>query len=249
MSITGPDDLAGLLKIGRIVGLTIQTMADAMKPGMTTAELDAIGAEFLAKNGARSAPQMTYNFPAVTCISINDAVAHGIPSPDRVIQPGDLVNIDVSAEMNGFIADSGASFPVPPVSDDIQRLCDHGQEALEAALSAVRAGQPINVIGGAVEEVAKRGGYRIIRELGGHGVGRKLHEPPHNIPNFYKKNARKKLKAGMVITVEPFLSTGRGKIYTDDDGWTLRTIDGALAAQYEHTIVITDGDPIRVTAV
>ncbi len=248
MSIQSENDLVKLLRIGRIVGLTLKAMQDALEPGMTTAQLDAIGAAFLKQHSARSAPQITYQFPGATCISINDEAAHGIPG-SRVIQPGDLVNIDVSAELDGFFADTGATMPVPPTSDEQQRLCDFTQAALDRALEAVTAGKPINVIGKAVETEARRGGYNIIRELGGHGIGRKLHEEPRNVPNFFTKRASHPLTEGLVLTIEPFLTTGIGRVVTADDGWTLKTPNGALAAQYEHTVVITKGKPILITAV
>lgn len=248
MTVESHEDLLGLLKIGRIVGLTLQHMQAAARPGMSTAELDAIGAAFLRQHGARSAPILAYNYPGHTCISINDEAAHGIPS-SRVIQPGDLVNIDVSAEMDGYWADTGGTVAMPPISPEKQRLCDYTRKALEAAISVVRAGQPINVIGKAVEAVARQGGYSIIRELGGHGVGRHLHEPPHAVPHHFVRRATQRLTEGMVLTLEPFLTTGAIHVKTEADGWTLRTTDGSLSAQYEHTVVITDEAPILVTAV
>ena len=248
MSIDNEGDLLALLRIGRIVGLTLQHMGEALQPGMTTAELDHLGALFLAQHGARSAPILTYKFPGHTCISINDEAAHGIPG-DRVIQPGDLVNIDVSAELDGYFADTGGSFAVSPVTRENQRLLDTARRALNAALEVVRAGQPLNVIGKAVEKVARPAGYSILRELGGHGVGRKLHEPPHAVPHYYHPRARQRLTEGMVLTIEPFLTTGASHVKTDPDGWTLRTVDGSLSAQFEHTIVITKDKPILVTAV
>ena len=248
MSIDSEQDLIGLMRIGRICGLALRHMQEALRPGMTTAELDAIGAEFLKKHGARSAPILAYNFPGHTCISVNDEAAHGIPG-ERVIQPGDLVNIDVSAELDGYWADTGATTPVPPVTPEKQRLCDATQEALAAAINAVRAGLPISVIGQAVEPVARRSGFRIIRNLGGHGVGRSIHEQPHAVPHYYERRARQRLTEGLVMTIEPFLTTGATTVKTDPDGWTLRTVDGSLSAQYEHTIIITKERPVLVTAV
>lgn len=248
MTVETEQDLLNLLKIGRIVTLTMQHMAKHLEPGITTRELDDIGAAYLEKHGARSAPVLTYNFPGVTCISVNEEIAHGIPG-DRAIQAGDMVNIDVSAELNGYFADTGGTYLVPPVQPEVQRLCDFTREALNTALSAVRAGQPLNVIGRAVESVAKRGGYAIIRELNGHGIGRRLHDEPRNVPHYYTPRARQTLKDGLVLTIEPFLNTGKGKIVTAPDGWTLKTTDGSISAQYEHTIVITKGEPILVTAV
>jgi methionyl aminopeptidase len=247
MSIESEKDLVALLRIGRIVALTIKTMADALRPGITTGELDAIGAEVLTQHGARSAPMITYNFPAYTCISINDEAAHGIPG-SRVVQPGDLVNIDVSAELHGFYADSGASYPVPPVSNAQRQLLAATKAALQHALDSVAAGRPINVIGKAVEAEARKGGFNIIRDLGGHGIGRKLHEEPRNVPNYYTKRASQPLRDGLVLTIEPFLTPGIGRIVTADDGWTLKTASGEPAAQFEHTVVITKGRPVLVTA-
>jgi methionyl aminopeptidase len=247
MTIESEKDLAGLMKIGRIVAQAVKEMQRALRPGITTAELDDIGAAFLASHGARSAPILTYKYPGHTCISVNDEAAHGIPG-DYVIQPSDLVNIDVSAELDGYFADTGASIQVEPYTEGKQRLCKYTKKALQAAINAVRDGEPLNVIGKAVESVAHPAGYSIIRELGGHGVGRALHEPPHAIPHYFVRGARQKLKEGMVITLEPFLTTGAIHIKTDPDGWTLRTPDGSLAAQYEHTVVITKGAPILVTA-
>lgn len=248
MSIENEQDIVNLLKIGRIVGLTVQHMGAALQVGMTTAELDAIGAAFLAEHGARSAPILTYKFPGHTCISINDEAAHGIPG-DKVIQAGDLVNIDVSAELDGYYADTGSSFAMSPVTPEKQHLLDTTRQALQAAIGVARAGQPLNAIGKAVESVAKPAGYRIIRELGGHGVGRGLHEPPHAVPHYYNRRARQKLKEGMVLTLEPFLTTGAIHVKTQPDGWTLKTTDGSLAAQFEHTVIITKDAPILVTAV
>lgn len=247
MSIESERDLEKLLAIGRIVGMTVKTMADALRAGMTTAELDEIGAAYLQAHGARSAPQLVYNFPSATCISINDEAAHGIAG-DRVIQPGDLVNIDVSAELDGYFADTGASFPVEPIAPEWLRLCDYTRSALRRALEAARAGQPLNAIGRAVEKEAARGGYRVVRDLGGHGVGRHIHEKP-SVPNYYTKRASQRLEEGLVITIEPFLSPKADRVITADDGWTLRTPNGSRVAQYEHTIVITRGAPVLVTAV
>ncbi len=247
MSITSDKDLLGLMRIGRIVGLALKHMQEALEPGMTTAELDQIGAAFLKRHGARSAPILAYKFPGYTCISINDEAAHGIPGP-RVIQPGDLVNVDVSAELDGYWADSGGTVPVPPVTPRKQKLCDATHMALDVAIDAARAGQPFIAVGRAVEPVARKHGFHVIRELGGHGVGRHIHEKP-SVPNYYNRRAKGKFEEGMVLTLEPFLTTGAIHVYTAADGWTLKTTDGSLSAQYEHTVVITRGRPILVTAV
>ncbi len=248
MSITNETDLAALLKIGRIVGMTLKAMQEAVEPGMTTGDLDRLGEKLLREHGARSAPQVMYNYPGFTCISINDEAAHGIPG-DRVIQPGDMVNIDVSAELDGYYGDTGGSIAVPPVKPENQMLLDCTMDALQSALDAVSAGKPLNVIGKAVEASARKCGLNIIRELGGHGIGHRLHEEPRNVPNYFTKRAGQTLTEGMVLTIEPFLTPGSGRIYTADDKWTLKTVSGLPAAQFEHTVVITRGKPVLLTAV
>jgi methionyl aminopeptidase len=248
MSIESEEDLIGLKKCGRVVGLTLREMSRHVKPGITTGDLDRIGEEFLIKHGARSAPKLTYNFPGATCISINDEAAHGIPG-NRVIQPGDLVNIDVSAELDGYITDTGATFAVTPVSPTKQKLMDCTKAALSNAIAAARSGQSINVIGQAVEAQARRCGFTIIKNLAGHGVGRGLHEQPSMVLNYSSAREKRKLTEGLVLTIEPFLSTGADFVAEAKDGWTLKTPDGSLLAQYEHTIIITKGRPVVVTLV
>lgn len=247
MSIESEQDLAALKRIGRIAGLTLQEMRKHVRPGITTGELDEIGAETLARYGARSAPRVSYNFPGATCISLNEVAAHGIPD-DRVVQAGDLVNIDVSAELDGYFGDTAATIPVEPISDVARRLCRCTQNALERGLAAARAGQPLNGIGLAVEQVAEGCGYQIIRNLPGHGIGHQLHEKP-TVLNFYHPGMTERLTEGLVITIEPFLSLSADRVVDGDDEWALRTADGSLAAQYEHTIVVTHGEPLILTAV
>ncbi len=247
MTVENEQDLQGLKNIGRIIGLTIQHMAQHLRPGLTTAELDAIGAEFLTRHGAQSAPILAYNFPGHTCISINHEAAHGIPSPDRVIKAGDLVNIDVSAEKDGYWADSGASFSVPPYDPAKQKLLRVARRALDVAIQQARAGQPINMVGKAVEAYAKKQGFFVVRELSGHGIGRFIHESP-SVPHFYNPANKERFEAGMVLTLEPFIAMQPTRIEEGGDGWLLKT-NGTLVAQYEHTIVITNAQPILLTAV
>jgi methionyl aminopeptidase len=245
MTIDNATDLENLLRIGRICALTLQHMLDHVEPGMTTAQLDAIGAQFLKQHNARSAPILAYRFPGHTCISLNDEAAHGIPG-DRVIRAGDMINVDVSAELEGYWADTGASMPVPPVQPEYRRLCEFTKRARDRGISAARAGRPIHMIGKAVERVARQGGYTIIQSLTGHGVGRHIHEKP-SVFNFYQKRDREPLPEGLVITIEPFLTAGDGRLYTDPNKWTYRSMDGSVAAQFEHTVVITKEQPILVT--
>jgi methionyl aminopeptidase len=204
---------------------------------MTTAELDAVGAAYLAEAGAEPAPP-TVGFPAATCISVNDEAAHGIPGP-RVIEPGDLVNIDVSASLNGYYADSGASFPVGEVSGVRARLLRATAAALDAALERVRPGELLNGVGRAVQNVADDSGFLVVKNLCGHGVGGGLHEEPRAILNYYESADRRRFVEGQVMTVEPFLSTNSDRAIEGEDGWTLRTALGGLVAQFEHTVVVT----------
>ena len=240
-------DLDGMRAVGHAVALTIEAMRRQLRAGITTRELDDLGRAELIAAGSRSAPELVYGFPAATCISVNDEAAHGIPG-DRQVLDGDLVNIDVSAELDGYYADSGASFPVGTVTAEAQQLCDAAQEALRAALSGVRPGKLVNGVGRAVEKVARRRGFRVIRNLCGHGIGRSLHEDPRTLLNYYDPRDRRRFSDGLVLTVEPFLSTSADRALESDDGWTLRTDDGSLAAQYEHTVVVTRDGAELLTA-
>ena len=246
MTIENDDDLKKLRAIGRIVYETLILMRDRMEIGMTTLELDDIGRRNLERYGARSAPEVTYNFPGCTCISINDEAAHGIPS-DRRIEAGDVVNIDVSAELDGYFGDTGGTFPVPPVELRIEYLCQSTRKALRNAMAAARAGARINQIGQAIERVAQQTGFVAIKDLGSHGIGKSLHDEPHFIANFHDRYDERRLRAGQVITIEPFLSTGIAETTTAEDGWTLRTGPGNFSAQYEFTMVITKGKPLVMT--
>ena len=246
MSIDSEKDLEALRKIGRIVARCLEHMQSKLEPGMTTLELDNIGGEYLAAHGARSAPKLTYNFPGFTCISVNEEAAHGVPGP-KVLTAGDLVNIDVSAELDGYFADTGGSAIIPPESKLHQRICAAAKSALDAALLEARAGAKLNRIGRAIETEAHKNGFTVIENLGSHGVGRALHEEPGFIPGFYDKKDKRVLKKNQVITIEPFISSGARQVMESDDGWTLLTNRGIFTAQYEHTIVITDGMPLIMT--
>lgn len=248
MSIGSEKDLEALGRTGRVVALALREMKAFLRPGVTTQELDDVGRQVLERHGARSAPQLTYDFPGATCICVNDEVAHGIPG-DRVIQPGDLVHLDVSAELEGYFSDTGASVPVPPVAPEVHRLCLSAQRALKRAIATARAGRRFNTLGRAVEAEARRGGFKIIRNLAGHGLGRSLHEYPDGLVSFYNPADRRKFSAGLVVAIEPFLSTGATEAKKADDGWTEKTPDGSLTAQYEHTIVVTRKQPIILTRV
>jgi methionyl aminopeptidase len=246
MSIENENDLIALRKIGKIVAQCLQYMGAKLEPGITTLELDQLGQVFLEKHGARSAPQLVYNFPGTTCISVNEEAAHGIPGA-RIFGAGDLVNIDVSAELGGYFADTGGSFIIPPESNLKSNLCLATKRALEMAMRAAQAGKPLNSIGKAIEKEAHRSNLTVIENLGSHGVGRALHEEPDFIPGYYDPDEKRILRENQVITIEPFLSTGAREVFETGDGWTLATAKRYLTAQYEHTMVITKGKPLIMT--
>ncbi|MEQ8294390.1 MAG: type I methionyl aminopeptidase [Roseovarius sp.] len=246
MTITHEDELEGLRVIGRIVANTMQAMAKAMEPGMTTAELDGIGRNYLDAHGAEPAPEAVYGFPGATCISVNEEIAHGIPGK-RVIAAGDLVNIDVSASKDGYFADTGATFRVKPVAASLDRLCRDGKRAMQIGVAQVGAGRPLAGIGRAIEAFSSKRGYTLIRNLASHGVGRPLHEYPETIPTWAVKGERRRIDKGLVFTVEPFLSTGGLWAEERGDGWTLYAEPAAPAVQYEHTVVATERGALVVT--
>ena len=246
MTVTTEDELEGLKAIGRIVAQVLSAMGAAIQPGMTTLELDAMGRAMLEKEGARSAPELSYRFPGATCISVNEEIAHGIPGP-RIIRAGDLVNIHLSAEKDGYFGDTGASFAVPPVKSHVARLCRDGKRAMWEGIRAVKPGGRLNAIGDSIERFADKGGYTLIRNLASHGVGRSLHEEPEGISTWRDPSDRRVIREGQVFTIEPFLSMGGDFAAELDDGWTLISDPSAPTVQYEHSLVATKNGPVILT--
>jgi methionyl aminopeptidase len=246
MSIESADDWKGLRRAGRIAHLTLYALEAQVRPGVTTAGLDAVAARLFATHGARSAPAIIYGFPGAVLISVNDEVVHGIPGPRR-LAAGDLVKLDVTVEKNGYIADAARSVIVESGSDLATRLVACAREAFAAALAVARAGTKVNAISRAVETTVRARGFTVMRGLTGHGVGRAIHEAP-SVPNHYDPWQRDVLTDGLVLTIEPIISAGSARIRQDCDGWTTRTTDGSWAAHYEHSLVITRDRPIVLTA-
>lgn len=246
MTVSNEDDLTKLQEIGRIVANALEAMAAALEPGMTTAELDAVGRRYLENAGARSGPELVYDFPGATCISVNEEIAHGIPGSRR-IDAGDLVNIDISAEKDGVFADTGASFAVPPITNATKRLCRDGRRALWIGLRQVGANRPMGGIGEAIGKFAQKNGYTLVRNLASHGIGHSLHEEPKEIATWPDRSERRIMNEGLVFTVEPFLSLGAEWAQDGDDPWTLFSEPRALTVQYEHTVVATRNGPLVVT--
>ncbi|HUK26732.1 MAG TPA: type I methionyl aminopeptidase [Terriglobales bacterium] len=246
MSITSPEELEGMRAAGAVVRQMIAAMKDRVQPGVTTAELDEAGAAVMREQGARSAPAMVYGFPGTNCISVNDEAVHGIPGA-RVLREGDLVKLDVTVEKDGFMADAAVTVPVGEVSSQKRRLVRCAERAFARAAGVARAGARLSEIGRAVEAEVRADGFSVIRDLGGHGIGRTIHEEPR-VANYFDPAESQLLIEGLVITVEPIIAAGRGKVIVANDGWTIRTADRQPSAHYEHTLVITTGEPILLTS-
>lgn len=246
MSIESQEDLDGLRRAGRIVRICIERMKKAVRAGVTTAELDRIGGAALREHGARSAPRIVYGFPADMLISVNDEAVHGIPGP-RKLRDGDVVKLDVTVEKDGYMADAAITVPVGKVTEERRRMIAAARAGFEKAMEVAVAGNRVRDIGRAVEGEVERRGFRVVRELAGHGIGRTIHEPP-SIPSHYDGRMTQTLTEGLVITVEPIVAERSPKTVEDDDGWTVRTIDGGFAAHYEHTLVVTRDRPLLLTA-
>ena len=246
MSIETEADWNGLRRVGALVRTTLDALERGARPGVTTAELDRIAERLFAAQGARSAPAAEYGFPKTVLLSVNDEVVHGIPG-GRALQDGDVLKVDVTAELKGYVADAARTVLVGVPSETGRRLRDCVRAAFAKALPVARAGARVSEIGRAVEGEVLRRGFHVVPGLDGHGTGRAIHEPP-SVPNRFDPRQRDVLAEGMVITIEPIVSAGRASPVEDADGWTIRTSDGSLAAHHEHTLVVTRGRPILLTA-
>jgi methionyl aminopeptidase len=246
MTADSEKDIQALKAIGHICAETLRKMMAAARAGMTPRELDDLGRELLEAEGARSAPEVVYKYPGATCISVSPVIAHGIPGA-HVLGDGELIHIDVSAELDGYFSDTGASMWISRRSPEIHKLLEATKAALGKAVHAARAGRRLNEIGKTVQQEARKRGYNVIYELTGHGIGRGLHEEPGEVWNFYNPRDHRILKDGLVLAIEPFLTTGQGGIRQEHDGWSLRTADNAIATQFEHTIIVTKNEPIILT--
>lgn len=248
MSITNEAELTGMQKASKAVAHTLKQMVNYTRPGMSTKELDEYGAEILAGFGAKSAPYLTYGFPGYTCISVDNEFCHGIPSQHRILKEGDLINIDVSAELDGYWADNGSSFVLGNDIHEHQKLVNASKEILQKAISNIRGGVRIADIGHLIETEAKKRGYKVIKNLGGHGIGRSLHEQPNELMNYRNRFDKRRFRKNSVVAIETFISTTSTYATELSDGWTMVGDKGKYMAQHEHTIVVTDGQPIILTA-
>lgn len=247
MSISSEAELLGIRNISEIVGHTLKEMRAYARPGMSALELDEFGGSILQSKGANSAPRLTYNFPGWTCISVNHEVAHGIPTKDKIFKEGDLINIDVSAELDGFWSDNGGSFVLGEDIHQHNKLVEASKQILNKALRNIKGGVKISEIGRIIETEARKSGYTVIKNLAGHGVGRSLHEKPHQILNYCDRFNAERFRKNSVVAIETFISTASTLAVEQADGWTLLGNKGGFVAQHEHTIVVTDGHPIILT--
>jgi methionyl aminopeptidase len=246
MSIDHPEELEGLRRAGAVVAETLRELRPRVRTGVTTAELDDEAERIFQRHGARSGPRLDYDFPGTICISVDEEAVHGIPGPRR-LRAGELVKLDVTAELDGFYADACVTVPVGEVAPRERRLMSAAEAGLRRGIAAATAGAPLNAIGAAVERVVEARGFSVCAELTGHGIGRRIHEPP-TVSSVYDASAAEPLTDGLVITVEPIIAAGRGDVVGLPDGWTVRTRDGSPVAHAEHTIVITRGEPLVLTA-
>ncbi len=245
MSIESESDLYGMREASEAVAVTLKRMREYAKPGMSTYDLDHYGSSILKSFGARSAPKLVYKFPGCACICVNHEAAHGIPSKKRILQEGDLVNIDVSAELNGFFSDNGGSFVLGQDIQALMPLVQASKEILHKAIYQIKGGVKINEIGGLIDNEAKKLGFKVIKNLCGHGIGRKLHEAPSYVANYHDRQNLSRFKKNSVVAIETFISTKANYTSPNEDGWTEMT--NGFVAQHEHTIVVTDKEPIILT--
>ncbi len=246
MSIESAEDFEALKRAGVVVARALAAMRAAVAPGVRTVDLDAVAADVMAEHGARSAPRLVYRFPGTTCISVNEEAVHGIPGA-RALRDGDVVSLDVTVELDGYFADAAVTVAVPPASPVASRLIAAAEAAFWKGAAAARPGARVCDVGGAIEAEVQRWGFRTLRQLCGHGIGRTIHEPP-SVVNYYEPRLHDRLAEGQVIAMEPIVSTRTRRSRTLPDGWTVVSADGGLAAHYEHTIVITAGEPVLLTA-
>ncbi len=247
MSITKESELTGMKEVSEAVANTLRLMREYAQIGMSTKELDEYGGSVLKSYGAVSAPNKTYDFPGHTCISVNEEAAHGIPSQYKILKESDLVNIDVSAELNGFWSDNGGSFVLGKDLYKHQPLVDASRNILKTAISQIKGGVKIADIGHIIESEARKSGFKVIKNLAGHGVGRSLHEDPENILNYRVRTNRERFKKNTTVAIETFISTKSTVAVQLEDGWTLVGDKGGFVTQHEHTILVTDNKPVILT--
>jgi methionyl aminopeptidase len=245
MTLKSPQEIAKMRAAGRIVAQALDAMRQAVRPGITTSELDRIGEQFIREAGAKPSFKGLYGFPGTVCVAVNEQVVHGIPGK-RTLREGDIISLDTGAELQGWHGDATITVPVGKIDEETAQLVQVTYEALMAGIAQCRPGKRIGDIGNAIQTYGETRGYGIIRQYVGHAIGRKIHEEPQ-VPNFGSPGTGAMLRKGMVLTIEPMLTIGTYETHTLADQWTVVTNDGKRAAQFEHTVAITDGDPEILT--
>lgn len=230
----------------RISAGALRVAGEAVRPGISTWEIDKIAYDYIRSQGAQPNFLHLYGFPATACISVNDEVIHGIPSKKKILKPGDIVSIDLGAKINGFNGDNAATFAVGEISEETQKLLDATRESLYEAIKVAVVGNKLGDIGNAVQTYCEERGYGVVREYTGHGVGKELHEDP-SVPNYGKAGRGVRLCAGMTLAIEPMINLGTAKIFVMPDGWTVKTRDAKPSAHFEHTVAITNDGPVILT--
>lgn len=244
-----PREIDLMARGGAVIGALFAELRDRIEPGLSTGELDRICEDFIVSHdGATPAFKGLYGFPGAVCISVNDEIVHGIPSPDRILDEGDIVSVDVGVKRDGWCSDSAWTFPVGEIDEETEELLRVTEASLEAAVLAAVVGNHVGDIGAAVVAAVGERPMGIIRDLVGHGIGREVHEEPQ-VPNIGRPGYGPLLREGMVLAIEPMLSNGSDRIRTLDDGWTVVTADGTRSAHFEHTVAITEEGPRVLTGV
>jgi methionyl aminopeptidase len=240
-------ELERMRDAGRLVGEVLTTLSAQVAPGVSTADLDALAEKLIEEAGATPAFKGYHGYPASICASINDEVIHGIPSGRRLLQPGDIVSIDVGASLNGYFGDSAITVPVGQVSEEAATLLRVTEEALYKAIERVRPGGRVSDIGHVVQQHVESYGFSVVREFVGHGIGQKMHEEPQ-VPNYGEPGRGPRLAEGMVLAIEPMVNAGKPAVKVLGDGWTAVTRDSSLSAHFEHTVAVMAGEPWILTA-
>jgi methionyl aminopeptidase len=240
-------EIEGMTRAGELVAETIALLGENLQPGITTGELDRIAEDFIREHGGVPTSKGYRGYPAATCISPNAMVVHGIPGTHRV-EEGDLISVDVGITLNGLVTDSAYTFGVGEIDPESQRLLEVGKQALETGIEQARAGNRVGDISHAVQQVVEGAGFSVVRSLVGHGVGRHYHEEPQ-IPNFGEPGRGVPLQTGMTLAIEPMITAGGPDVYLHNDEWSISTSDGSMAAHFEHTVAVTEDEPLVLTRV
>ena len=243
ITLKSPGEIQVMLEANQLVAATLALLAERIEPGLSTLQLDKWAEDFARSKGAVPAFKGYRGFPGSLCVSINEQVVHGIPSDQVILKDGDIVSIDFGVKLHGFYGDSAVTLPVGTISGKKRKLLDATRESLELAIDQVRVGKRINDISKAVQQYVEGQGFSVVRQFVGHGIGSQLHEPPE-IPNYVRKDRTPRLLAGMTLAIEPMVNAGTYEVQVMKDGWTVLTADRAPSAHFEHTVVVTDDEPL-----